>query len=340
MGGLKSYFHPVGKKGRDRENGASETQATPVEMRTTPSKSSLHVPRGNSPAHSRRTSQYPQGDFRNSAFEEVLDIKSDVMVNFLHQQQMERLWTSHVPSEGVVLKKSRGNYTCSPDILRREIGGLFDQVVTMNVKVIMSASYTRLDVANDEKCALTVNSRVIKLFLEHHNSNYVPLSSNLRLQVLPSMLYLPTCQKHHFGAFIQDQSLLVVWDDEPKNLIERADNIERSLMNVIWHYDDEEETPSVAKGGAAVSVTDVDNGEVTPSELEESMTGANRPTLLINPVIVGLTLTLLIAALGVGWRSLAQELSIDGSYLRLALVAATPVQVFVSLVGYLYEPSI
>jgi hypothetical protein len=332
MGGLKSYFHAVGKKGRDGKNGNLETQAAPLEMTTTPPQSSLNVPRRSSLTHSRRSSQYPQGDFRNSAIEEVLDIKSDVMVNFLHQQQMERLWTSHMPSEGVVLKKSRGNYACSPDILRREIDGLFDQVISMNVKVVTSPA--SINVANIKKCALTVNSRVIKLFLEHHSSNYVPLSSNLRLQVLPSMLYLPTCQKHHFGAFIKDQSLLVVWDDEPKGLIERADNIERSLMKVIWHYDEEEETSSDSKIATVVTVVDVGTGEVTPGELEESMMAQNRPTLLINSVVVGLTLTLLIAALGAGWRSLAQEFSIDGSFLRFALVAATPVQVFVSLVSF------
>jgi hypothetical protein len=138
MGGLKSYFHPVRSKGRDGKNGASKTQPVPMEMTTTPPRGSLNIPGRNSLTRSRRSSQYPQGDFRNSAIEEVLDIKSDIMVNFLHQQQMERLWTSHMPSEGVVLKKSRGNYTCSPYILRREIGGLFDQVVTMNVKVITS----------------------------------------------------------------------------------------------------------------------------------------------------------------------------------------------------------
>jgi len=139
MGGLKSYFYPAGKKEQDgKKNRASETQPAPVEMTTTPTQGSLNISSRNSLTHSHHPSQYPQGDFRNSAIEEVLDIKSDVMVNFLHQQQMERLWTSHMPTEGVVLKKSRGNYTCSPDILRREIGGLFDQVVTMNVKVITS----------------------------------------------------------------------------------------------------------------------------------------------------------------------------------------------------------
>jgi hypothetical protein len=84
---------------------------------------------------SRPTSSYPQGDFRNSAYDEILDIKSDVMVNYLHQQQLEKLWTIGNPTEGVVLKKSRANYTCSPEILHKEVGGFFDMVAAMNVRV-------------------------------------------------------------------------------------------------------------------------------------------------------------------------------------------------------------
>lgn len=57
------------------------------------------------------------------------------MVNYLHQQQLERMWTIDNPTEGVVLKKSRANYTCSPGILHAEVGGLFDMVAAMNVRV-------------------------------------------------------------------------------------------------------------------------------------------------------------------------------------------------------------
>jgi hypothetical protein len=184
---------------------------------------------------------------------------------------------------------------------------------------------------------MTVNSRVIKLFLlNRHDASYVPLSNSLRLQVLPSVAHLPRCQRHHFGAFIQDQLLLVVWDDEPKNIIARADNIERSLMHMIWHgFDDMEESPSDKKDPIEMAIANLGTGDVTPGELEEAITDQNRPTLLINSVVVGLTLTLLVGALGAGWRNLAQEFSIDGSFTRLALLAATPVQVFVSLVSAL-----
>jgi hypothetical protein len=46
--------------------------------------------------------------------------------------------------------------------------------------------------------------------------------------------------------------------------------------------------------------------------------------------MVGLTLTLLVAALGFGWRSCSTSL-IDGKYTRLALLAVTPCQIFVPL---------
>jgi hypothetical protein len=45
------------------------------------------------------------------------------------------MWTRGDPTEGVVLKKGRANYTCSPDILHREVGGFFDMVAAMNVRV-------------------------------------------------------------------------------------------------------------------------------------------------------------------------------------------------------------
>lgn len=191
-----------------------------------------------------------------------------------------------------------------------------------------------MSVTDNIKCAMTVNTRIIKLFLNRQNANYVPLSRSLRLQVLPSTAHLPRCQRHHFGAFIQDQMLLVVWDDEPKSLIERADNIERSLMHMIWHgFDDVDEPPTDKRDPIEMAVTDLGTGDVTPGELEEAIGDQSRPTLLINSIVVGLTLALLVGALGAGWRNLIQEFSIDGSFTRLALLAATPVQMFVSLVS-------
>lgn len=161
--------------------------------------------------------------------------------------------------------------------------------------------------------------------------DFVPLENNLRLQVLPSLDYLSRCQMHHFGAFIKDQQILVVWDDQPKALLERAHRIQESLIKVIWGQGEAGQLEEKAKSSVNVSNVELVEGSITPGELEEAMVASGRPTVLINPIMVGLTLTLLVAALGLGWRNLAQEVSVDGKYLRLALLVVTPCQVFVSL---------
>lgn len=79
--------------------------------------------------------EYPVGDFRNATNDEVNDVKCDVMVNHLHAQQEERLWTTGEDGEGVILKKSRGDYTCAPVDLVDERSGLFHAVTSLNVKV-------------------------------------------------------------------------------------------------------------------------------------------------------------------------------------------------------------
>ncbi|KAE9378208.1 hypothetical protein N431DRAFT_329529 [Stipitochalara longipes BDJ] len=266
------------------------------------------------PLSSRASSIYPTGDFRNGDFGSILDIKTDLMVNWLHQQQMERLLSSGAPSDGVILKKARASFACSPPHLRKEANGFYDNVVAMNVR-----------------CAMTVQTRMMRIFLARQNASHVPLENGLQLQVLPSVEYFPRCQKHQFAVVIQDRELLVVWDDKPKSLLNRAARIEESLMRIIWGNGEQLYEKPEDKKSSEVSMVELPDGTVTPSELEEALLVESRPTKLLNAVFVGLTLTLLVAALGSGWRNLAIEVSADGSYIRLALLAVTPCQVFVPL---------
>ncbi|KAI9647811.1 hypothetical protein NHQ30_004199 [Ciborinia camelliae] len=309
MNAVKGYLAP----GKKAEKGVKKTKKTVIpapaqmEMQRTP-------PLGSSMAdsfidRSRPSSLYPEGDFRNGPRESVMNVKADVVVSWLHQQQMEKLWGVGAPGEGVILKRARDNFTCCPPSLKTEPSGIFDYIVALNVRA-----------------AMTVNTRVIKIFLARQHADYVPLSDSLRLQVLPTVEYLPRCQKHHFGAFIQDQQILVVWDDDAKHLLERAEYFERSLLEMIWAEKDAEVDEK--KDGAYVSAADFAGG----SDIEDGYgTEEKRPTLLINPFMVSATLCLLIIALGLGWKKLALEVAVDGNFARLALLVVTPAQVFVSL---------
>lgn len=175
---------------------------------------------------------------------------------------------------------------------------------------------------------MTVSTRVIKLFLSRHNADYVPLGSGLRLQVIPTIADLPRCQKHHFAAFVQENLMLVVWDDNPRKLIERAEGIENSLLAKIWGSEEQQEYDE--KKSAAASVIDL--GIVAEGgDPEDPYATEKRPLLLITAVQVALTLTLMITTLSLGWKQLAMQVAVDGSYTRLALLAVTPLQMFVSL---------
>jgi hypothetical protein len=136
MNSLKGYLKNVKKESPKKADGEKSLQVNPpIEMDFTPPLGSPTSSAHRTPLSSRPSSLYPAGDFRNSPRESVLDIKADVMLSWLYKQQLERLWTEGAPNEGVVLKKSRGNFTCCPDTLKNERDGFFDQVIGMNVKV-------------------------------------------------------------------------------------------------------------------------------------------------------------------------------------------------------------
>ncbi|KAI9813297.1 MAG: hypothetical protein M1827_004239 [Pycnora praestabilis] len=309
MKSFKSYFAP----------GAKEKKGAPPTVEMTDSPLSPPTPAYSTakatPNTSRPASIYPTGDFRNSTNEDVLEIKSDVMVNWLHQQQLERMWTTGEPGEGVILKKFRSQYTCCPYGLQQDPAGFFDAVQAMNVRV-----------------AMTVNTRIIKLFLRRQDLPYVPLADGLRLQILPNMSYLPSCQKHHFAAFMADTSILVVWDDEPRHLLERAQNIEQQLMEMIWQDSSPYNEKSSAAKDSSVYISEMPvDGSSDVVDAEKAPIHEKRKIMLIQPFLTAFTLFLLIAALGAGWRQIALQVKIDGTYLRCALILYTPIQCFLSL---------
>lgn len=129
--GLLSYMKPA-KKGEKEEPKHGQPEMSEKEA---PSGTTTTTPGTATPGWSRPASLYPVGDFRNSQADDINEIKCDVMVNWLYQQQMERLWTAGGIDEGVVLKKSRGQYTCCPSDIIEEPYGFYRAIETLNVRV-------------------------------------------------------------------------------------------------------------------------------------------------------------------------------------------------------------
>ncbi|KAG6006428.1 hypothetical protein E4U21_007046 [Claviceps maximensis] len=238
------------------------------------------------------------------------EIKHEVMVNYLYQQQCSQLWVSDGSGEieGVLLRKVRGHYMACPPQLGNSPFAV--ACTAMNVQ-----------------CAMTVNSRVIKTFLQWSpDAVDVPLMNGLRVQILPTIDDLPRARKHQFAAFVASEGLLVVWDDDPMHILQRAKAIESELMELVWKTGNTDDEDDEKRGGVISNVIeaeiDEESGEVKPEK---------RPIHLQNTVLVSATLILVTVSLGAAWRELAMEVSVDGNYIRLALVALCPIQIFFTL---------
>ena len=83
----------------------------------------------------KRNLLYPQGDFRNISMPDLKGLKTDMMCNWLHHQQMERMWTTNSVEEGVMLKKAKDVYKCAPEDLSSRPDGVYAAVRRLNVKV-------------------------------------------------------------------------------------------------------------------------------------------------------------------------------------------------------------
>ncbi|KAK5164919.1 uncharacterized protein LTR77_009584 [Saxophila tyrrhenica] len=260
---------------------------------------------GGQAALSRPASLYPDAAYKNA--QSMLDIKSDVMATWLYQQQCERLWTDGSFDEGVVVKKTRNDFVCAPDDLADIDDGLHNAVQALNVRA-----------------AMTVKTRVIKMFLGLNTKHYVPLKNGLRLQVLPNISFLPRCQKHHFAAFIADRQIMVVWDDEPRHVLDRAQKIEKALVEMIIDTDIEPKGEDETDAASTTIVGDDDNAErgaVEPPRRKNKLMSFQSAVCII----------LVCSALGAGWGQIAQELATDHFYPRALFILALPAQIWLAL---------
>ncbi|KAF2683165.1 hypothetical protein K458DRAFT_341123 [Lentithecium fluviatile CBS 122367] len=234
-------------------------------------------------------------------------MRADVMVNWLHSKQEERIWTTGAPGEGVILKVTKGQYVCCPTELRNDSSSLFDMVSLLNVRV-----------------AMTVNTRVIKLILEHNELSYVQIREGLRLQVVPDVEALPYCHKHQSAAFVAAQQYLVVWEDDPKKLLERAQFIQDSLMKLIWG---KESTLPTTPGEKEPDVNEFEWESIDQDDKVEK----KRPVMLIQAFLTAGTLALVLTALGTGWRNIAVEMKEDPRWIRLAFIGCIIPQFWLGL---------
>jgi hypothetical protein len=195
---------------------------------------------------------------------------------------------------------------------------------------------------------VSMTTSVIQTFLKSSNLPFVPLSDGLRLQVIPDISFLSRCQKHHFAAFVQDPGMLIVWDDDPEHVIDRAEQIEQHLVGMIWRSEGMKEEGDYKTALAKSAFTskaptiNINAKEMFEdgSEPDRQFSDKPRRVLLVQPILMAITGVLVILTIGVGWRKIAIELKVDHSFMRCLLAVVVPLQIWLGWVRRLYRVKI
>ncbi|KAH7037098.1 glycosyl transferase family group 2-domain-containing protein [Microdochium trichocladiopsis] len=312
--GLKSYFLPGAPAAPAGSTSPSQTTADGNAQPSRPSalEHAHHLRNPSKHLRAPSISGKSTRSLASSIF--VEDIRHEVVVNYLYQNQMGKNWIVDGSGEveGALVRRARNDYVACPD-------GLGDSpfasaIMTLNVP-----------------CAMTVNSRTIKTLLTWcPEAEKVPMLNGLQVQILPTIHDLPRARKHQYAAFIASEALLVVWDDDPMRIFDRACKIENEIMELIYggsdDEDDDDADDSIAEKKKQHDVTEVEIDEESGQAKPEA-----RPVHMINTYFVSVVLCLITVTLGAAWRQLAIATMVDQNYIRLCLVLLGPVQVFFTL---------
>lgn len=180
---------------------------------------------------------------------------------------------------------------------------------------------------------MTVNTSAIQILLAQHDEPYIQLEQGRRLQILPSVNYLPSCQVHHFAAFIQDTATLVVWGNDPTSIIEHTARLEQQIVatSLSSFNIPREKVMSGRMSSRSKSVLVTEKPVDDYSDEVRSRREFPRRVTVFHSVLTALTLTLMMAAVGSGVRAIAIEVGYDKAMIRMAFIAVIPLQAWLGL---------
>ncbi|WVR04424.1 hypothetical protein IAU60_001426 [Kwoniella sp. DSM 27419] len=196
--------------------------------------------------------------------------------------------------------------------------------------------------------AMKITSKVVQAIMARcpEDAIEITLDVNTRIQILDDLSQLAGARKHQFAAFVRADSCLVVWADEVETLIPSAEALEQRMINFVWnsrHHElkmlepeeDEEDIDEKDEEGWVDRDAEKEKelADAEGDDTEEGRVGAKegdwelrdrRPVMLYAPLVSGLAMILTFVFIGSGVRNLIKEVMLDGSYLRLALMATSP----------------
>lgn len=224
--------------------------------------------------------------------------------------------------EGVVVKICPGEYTCFPPLMEFHPNSVYQVVKQLNIAVSPSSgrdsSNARLTCC--PQCALTVRVAWVSTLIEAvsgSGASRVPLLDGRRIEILKTVTDLVKEQQHHFAALIVDTQMLLVWGDNPKELCAWAEELQEKVLLMLAESEMSSEVPIQNRNDPL--------GLLQPHPTKFSYDDSSeqedkRRVRVTNAWLMAVSIFLCLASLGLGWRKIAMEITVDGDWTRVLFV--------------------
>lgn len=242
---------------------------------------------------------------------------------------------------GVCLRQSRSNYICCPEAVDDQ---LLDAAQRLNVGVLA-----------------TLRLPMLTPILNGMSDGQTELlmRGGYQLQVIESLASVSSSsvKKFQYAAILRKEGILLVWQDEITKILAHAQHMEDKLLAYVWGKTSslgspiqspfagvsplQSPTPSVSnyslgveKGFAVAGTPEEvsDDEDALGREDAEHLESVNRPVMMQSAFFVGMGVCLaIILVYGFSVGQLVSESFLDGSYIKLALIAACPFLMFAGL---------
>jgi hypothetical protein len=176
---------------------------------------------------------------------------------------------------------------------------------------------------------MTVRTKIIHLILSRTDLSYVQIQSGKRLQIIPDFGALAYCQKNQSAAFVRSHQTLVVWEDDPKKLLDRAQGLQDAIIRMVWGN----EVAFATERAIAKSVgTEFPDHGTDLDELEDNQEPP-RKIRVWQAIYTSTAILMLTVAIGGGWREIGIQQVQAPNWLRLLFLITLPPHVWLSLVS-------
>lgn len=224
--------------------------------------------------------------------------KTQEMLTFIYNTCDENEWFEMWDQRSsLVAVRSHLDYACYPPAQGDD--SVYDAARILSAEVV-----------------ITVRSGLVEEFLASvpQHMDAVVLANDLQIQIIDGLESLKYVRRHQYATFVRNRNYLLVWQDDAKQLIPFASQIEEHLVNKMW-----------SQGLVEKQGWKIQNLEMLADPEQQNLDG-DRPVQTLLPFMVSAAIIINFLVIGLGVRQIVYSSVYTGTWFRFAFLLYAPVQ--------------